>query len=555
MATTQFESVDARRSFPCFDEPDRKAVFEITLIVEPDLDAISNSPVVEIDQVGDKQRIRFAPTMKMSTYLVAVRRRQARDDRDRRRGRRAAPGRLHPREAPSGRVRPGGRRVRAALLHRVLQHPLPRRQGRPGGHSGLRRRGDGEPGLHHLPRHGAARRPGRGGPRRARACRRRHRPRAGAHVVRRPRDHGLVGGHLAQRGLRHLHGDALRRRLPAVVGPLDRLRTLPRGRPGRRRAPPDPSDRVPGRAAQRGRGHVRRADLREGLRRPAHARAAHRARGVPRRRADLPQGARLRQHGDQRPVGCARGRQRRTRARRDGHVHSAGRAPARLPARRHAQPATLRAGTGARRRDIVHRLGVARPRRRAGAALRRPARRAGAPPRPRCRTRGDRRGRTGPCRGERRRVGHLPGRLRDRAPDGARRAPPRAHPPGAGQPGRRHLGDHPRRPLDARGVPGPGLAARRRARARGLVPRRRGVAPHQAHRAGRSGGRAPPGGCRARRTHPAPTRLGRHTGRERPHADVARAGHQPSGDSRRRRRGPGRGGTALRRLPHRRRLR
>ncbi len=71
MATTQFESVDARRAFPCFDEPDRKAVFEITLIVEPDVDAISNSPVVEIDEVGDKQRIRFAPTMKMSTYLVA----------------------------------------------------------------------------------------------------------------------------------------------------------------------------------------------------------------------------------------------------------------------------------------------------------------------------------------------------------------------------------------------------------------------------------------------------------------------------------------------------
>src|ERR1700722_1233962 len=71
MATTQFESEDARRSFPCFDEPDRKAVFEVTLIVEPDLDAISNSPVVAIDQVGRKQRIRFAPTMKMSTYLVA----------------------------------------------------------------------------------------------------------------------------------------------------------------------------------------------------------------------------------------------------------------------------------------------------------------------------------------------------------------------------------------------------------------------------------------------------------------------------------------------------
>ena len=71
IATTQFESVDARRCFPCFDEPDRKAVFEIALIVERDVDAISNSPIVGTDQVGDKRRIRFSPTMKMSTYLVA----------------------------------------------------------------------------------------------------------------------------------------------------------------------------------------------------------------------------------------------------------------------------------------------------------------------------------------------------------------------------------------------------------------------------------------------------------------------------------------------------
>ena len=71
IATTQFESVDARRCFPCFDEPDRKAVFEITLIVEPDVDAISNSPIVSTVHEGDKRRVRFAPTMKMSTYLVA----------------------------------------------------------------------------------------------------------------------------------------------------------------------------------------------------------------------------------------------------------------------------------------------------------------------------------------------------------------------------------------------------------------------------------------------------------------------------------------------------
>jgi puromycin-sensitive aminopeptidase len=72
LATTQFESVDARRCFPCFDEPDRKAVFEITLVVDPDVDAISNSPVVATEPVGDKVRVRFSPTMKMSTYLVAL---------------------------------------------------------------------------------------------------------------------------------------------------------------------------------------------------------------------------------------------------------------------------------------------------------------------------------------------------------------------------------------------------------------------------------------------------------------------------------------------------
>ncbi len=71
IATTQFESVDARRAFPCWDEPDRKATFEITLIVDRDVDAFSNSPIAEVERMGDKNRVRFAPTMKMSTYLVA----------------------------------------------------------------------------------------------------------------------------------------------------------------------------------------------------------------------------------------------------------------------------------------------------------------------------------------------------------------------------------------------------------------------------------------------------------------------------------------------------
>ena len=71
IATTQMEATDARRAFPCWDEPDRKAVFEVTLLVDEGLAAYSNSPVVDESVKGTRRRVRFAPTMKMSTYLVA----------------------------------------------------------------------------------------------------------------------------------------------------------------------------------------------------------------------------------------------------------------------------------------------------------------------------------------------------------------------------------------------------------------------------------------------------------------------------------------------------
>ena len=72
IATTQFEATDARRAFPCWDEPDLKAVFGITLIVPGDLLAISNGPEVARETRADGDvAVRFADTMKMSTYLVA----------------------------------------------------------------------------------------------------------------------------------------------------------------------------------------------------------------------------------------------------------------------------------------------------------------------------------------------------------------------------------------------------------------------------------------------------------------------------------------------------
>jgi len=71
MAATQFEATDARRAFPCWDEPDFKAVFATTLVIDPTLIAVSNSTIASETLAGGKKVMRFADTMKMSTYLVA----------------------------------------------------------------------------------------------------------------------------------------------------------------------------------------------------------------------------------------------------------------------------------------------------------------------------------------------------------------------------------------------------------------------------------------------------------------------------------------------------
>jgi puromycin-sensitive aminopeptidase len=72
LATTQFEPTYARRAFPCWDEPDLKAVFGVALVVPEHLTAISCAPVTEIESLpGDRRLVRFADTMPLSTYLLA----------------------------------------------------------------------------------------------------------------------------------------------------------------------------------------------------------------------------------------------------------------------------------------------------------------------------------------------------------------------------------------------------------------------------------------------------------------------------------------------------
>jgi len=72
IATTQMQSTDCRRSFPCWDEPDFKAVFGVTLVVAPELMAVSNGPEIGHEINADGMAVvRFADTMVMSSYLVA----------------------------------------------------------------------------------------------------------------------------------------------------------------------------------------------------------------------------------------------------------------------------------------------------------------------------------------------------------------------------------------------------------------------------------------------------------------------------------------------------
>jgi aminopeptidase N len=71
LIATQFESHHAREAFPCIDEPEAKATFDLSLTVPADEVALSNTPVKTEEKQGDSIVTTFETTPKMSTYLLA----------------------------------------------------------------------------------------------------------------------------------------------------------------------------------------------------------------------------------------------------------------------------------------------------------------------------------------------------------------------------------------------------------------------------------------------------------------------------------------------------
>lgn len=71
LIATQFESHHAREVFPCIDEPEAKATYDLSLVTEPDITLLGNMPIKEQSATDSKLFTAFETTPIMSSYLLA----------------------------------------------------------------------------------------------------------------------------------------------------------------------------------------------------------------------------------------------------------------------------------------------------------------------------------------------------------------------------------------------------------------------------------------------------------------------------------------------------
>ena len=69
MLGTQFEATDARRMFPCWDEPSFRARFQLTVVIPENFTAVSNMPIEQESKVAGGKEVRFGTTPPMASYL------------------------------------------------------------------------------------------------------------------------------------------------------------------------------------------------------------------------------------------------------------------------------------------------------------------------------------------------------------------------------------------------------------------------------------------------------------------------------------------------------
>ncbi len=294
---TLFVPARASLAMPCFDQPDLKARWRLSLELPADWVAVSNGRETGRTASAEHLGLIFDETQPIPTYLFAFAAGKFSIETAEREGRTF---RMFHRETDAAKVarnRDGdlrSARARARMARGLHDDSVSLRQVRLRADSRIPVRRDGAPGRDLLQRRRAdARRVGHAEP--AARTRQYDLARDVAHVVRRFRDDEVVQRRVDEGGLRELHGGEDRQsdvpgRQPRPPVPVPELSgRVRRGSHGRRQ-PDSPGARQP----RRGRLALRRHHLSEGAGRHAPARIAHGPGRVPRRAARVPQGARVR---------------------------------------------------------------------------------------------------------------------------------------------------------------------------------------------------------------------------------------------------------------------